>query len=235
MSVTADTVRYTADAHYPTADGFVPANVISAELVEPAGVSSGTHVTADSVRYTADATYPTADGLVPGNSIPAEAVDATVIAVGAAVLVEAADAADVLDATVEPASAVGGGGLAPLRPYPVEGIGLGILPQLEGEAHGVVIAAGTGVGTLPGPVGEAAGTVGVVGRSAARLVVRAAAIGTRGQAGAAAAVLKSLSVASAGAVGSRGSGSGTIVKLEAAASGRHDDDEAAMMTFLLAA
>ena len=30
MSVTADTTRYTADAHYPTADGFVPGAVIAA-------------------------------------------------------------------------------------------------------------------------------------------------------------------------------------------------------------
>jgi hypothetical protein len=212
MSVTADTVRYTADATYPTADGFVPANVIPAEVVEPAGASSGTHVTADSTAYTADGRWPTADGLVPGNSIPAELVDALVIAVGAAVLVEAAAAEDVLDATVEAAAVpVSGGGFAPRpRPFPVYGIGFGILPELRGEAHGVV--------------------------SAARLVaVRAAAIGASGQAGAATAVLKGLAVASAGVVGTRGSGSGTIMKFEGAARGRHDDDEAAVMAFLLAA
>jgi hypothetical protein len=67
------------------------------------------------------------------------------------------------------------------------------------------------------------------------LVVCAAAIGTRGQAGNAAAVLKGLSVASRGTVGTHGLGSGTIMKFEAAAVGRHDDDEAAMMAFLLAA
>jgi len=48
-------------------------------------------------------------------------------------------------------------------------------------------------------------------------------------------VLKSLSVASVGIVGARGSGSGVIMKFTGAASGRHDDDEAAVMTFLLAA
>jgi hypothetical protein len=237
MSVTADTVRYTADAHYPTADGFVPANIILAEVVEPAGASSGTHVTADSVLFTADSHYPTADGLVPGNSIPAEVVDAIVIAADAAVMVEAAAAADVLDATVEAAEApvYGGARHYPPKPFPVIGVGFGILPALEGEAHGVVTLVGVGIGTLPGLTGEAAGTAGVAGRSAAQLVLRAAAVGTRGQAGNAAAVLEGLSVASAGVVGSRGSGSGTVMKFRAAASGRHDDDEAAIVAWLLAA
>jgi hypothetical protein len=36
-------------------------------------------------------------------------------------------------------------------------------------------------------------------------------------------------------VGTRGSGSGMIMKFEGAASGRHDDDEAAVMAILLAA
>ena len=47
-------------------------------------------------------------------------------------------------------------------------------------------------GTLPGLVGEAAGSVGVAGRSAARLAIKAAAVGDRGQVGAAVAVLKCL-------------------------------------------
>lgn len=204
MTVTTDTTKYTADSHYPTADGFVPA-AIATVIIEAADA--------------------------------ADVLDASVIAVGVSVLVEAADAADFFDAEVIAAEVpLGGGGYyPPLRPFPVEGVGFGILPELEGEAHGVVTLVGAGVGIVPSLVGEAAGSAGVAGRSAAQLVVRAAAIGTRGQAGAAVAVLKGLSVASAGVVGTRGSGSGTVVKLEGAANGRHDDDEAAMMAFLLAA
>jgi hypothetical protein len=211
VSVTVDSTAYTADATWPSADGFIPAHIVFAEISEPVGG----HVTADTTAYTVDASYPTADGgVLPG-------------------------ASDVLDATViagEIEIPIGGGGYyPPLRPYPVIGVGYGVLPELEGEAHGVVIVVGVGVGTLPGLTGAAAGTVGVAGRSAARLDIRAAAIGTRGQVGAAVAVFRGLSVASSGVVGTRGSGSGVIMKFEATASGRHDDDEAAVMAFLLAA
>lgn len=207
-------------------------SVFTVDLYEPIDAV----VTADSTAYTADnSTWPTADGGILVGAL--DAADAAVIAAGASVLVEAADAADFLDAEIIAAEIpLGGGGYyPPLRPFPVVGRGFGILPELEGEAHGVVVVVGTGVGALPSLVGEAAGTAGVAGRSAAQLVVRAAAIGTRGQAGAAVAVLKGLSVASAGVVGTRGSGSGMIMKFEAAANGRHDDDEAAVMAFLLAA
>jgi hypothetical protein len=233
MTVTVDSTAYTADATWPSADGFIPAHVVFADLSEPVGG----HVTADTTAYTADnATWPTADGGILGGA--EDVLDALVIASDTAILAEAAAAADVLDAIVVAAEVpLGGGGYAPRlpRPYPVVGRGLGILPELEGEAHGVVIVAGEAVGSLPGLVGEAAGTAGVAGRSEAQLLVRAAAIGTRGQVGAADAVLKGLSIESAGAVGARGSGSGMIMKFEATASGRHDDAAAAMITFLLAA
>ena len=201
---------------------------IDAELFEP--IRPGP--TADSTFYTADnATWPTADGGILEGAT--DVLDASVIAAGAAIMVEAASAADVLDATVIAVSVPGGGYYPPPRPFPVEGIGYGILPELEGEARGVVIVVGVGVGALPGLVGAAAGTVGVAGRSAARLVVGAAAIGDRGQAGAAAAVLKGLSIASAGVVGTHGAGAG-IVELKGAAVGQHDDDEA-IVAWLLAA
>jgi hypothetical protein len=212
MTVTVDSTAYTADGTWPSADGFIPANIVFADLSEPVGG----HVTADTTAYTADDTiWPTADGgVLPG-------------------------ASDVLDATViagEIEIPIGGGGYyPPLRPFPVVGVGFGILPEIRGEAFGAVVVAGVGVGTLPSLVGEAAGTAGVAGRSAARLVVRAAAIGTRGQVGAAVAVLNGLSIESAGVVGTRGLGSGVIMKFKATAIGRHDDDEAAVMAFLLAA
>jgi hypothetical protein len=70
---------------------------------------------------------------------------------------------------------------------------------------------------------------------AQRNFIRAAAIGACGQAGDAAAVLKALSVAGHGAIGTRGAGEGMIVKFNGTATGRHDDDEAAVIAFLLAA
>jgi hypothetical protein len=222
--VTADTVAYTADnATWPTADGgllegatdqayaAVNANVLFADLYEPVG----TVVTADTISYSADnAIWPTADG-----GILEGARDFT--------------DAEIITAIVE--IPVGGAHYLKRRPLPVIGTGFGILPQLEGEAFGTVIVSGTGVGTLAELEGEAAGSAGVIGRSAAQLVVRAAAVGTSGQVGVATAVLKDLSIAGGGAVGVRGSGSGAIVKLKGAGIGQHDDDEAVVMTFLLAA
>jgi len=137
---------------------------------------------------------------------------------------------------VAPPIFVGGGHFRPQprRPLPVEGVGYGILPEFEGEAHGLVVVAGTGVAFLPRVGGGGAGTVDVAGRSAAWLAVKVAAIGARGQAGAGDALLEGLSVAGEGVAGARGSGSGAIL-LKGAATGQHDDDEAAIMALLLAA
>jgi hypothetical protein len=160
------------------------------------------------------------------------------VTVGTGVLVAGAatiSGAGEVTGEVAPPIFVGGGGIyRPQRPFPVEGVGYAILPQIEGEAHGFVVAVGAGVAAIPRITGAAGGTAGVDGRSAARLTVKAAAVGERGQAGAAHAVLKGLSVTSAGVSGARGVGSGAIV-LKGAATGRHDDDEAAIMALLLAA
>lgn len=131
---------------------------------------------------------------------------------------ETADTAEVTGAVageVAPPVFVGGGyWRQPQRwPVAVEGVGYGILPQLEGEAHGLVVAVGAGVATPPGLAGIAVATVGIAGRSAARLALKAAARGDRGHAGA---------------------GAG-VITLKGAAVGRHDDDEAAMIALLLAA
>jgi hypothetical protein len=130
---------------------------------------------------------------------------------------EAADTAEVVgDVTgeVAPPVSVGGGYWRPYRqPVAVEGVGYAILPQLEGEAHGLVGTDADGVATLSDVVGAAVATAGVAGRSEARLAIRAAVIGDCGPAG---------------------SGSG-VVTLKGAAIGRHDDDEAAMIALLLAA
>lgn len=119
MSVTVDSTAYTADATWPSADGFIPLNVVLADIVEPVGG----HVTADATAYTSDASYPTADGgVLPG-------------------------AADVLDALRIPAIAYGGSYYP--RPLRVVGVGYGVLPELVGEAHGTVYIAGEAAATLP--------------------------------------------------------------------------------------
>jgi len=142
---------------------------------------------------------------------------------------------EVAGGEVAPPIFVGGGGIhrPQLRPEPVEGVGYGILPQLEGEAHGVVLVAGAGA-ALPRISGVGTGAVGVAGRSAVRLTaIKAIAIGVRGQVGTGAGVLKGLSVVAAGGAGLRGLGSATI-RIKGAAIGRHDDDEAAILALLAA-
>ena len=56
-----------------------------------------------------------------------------------------------------------------------------------------------------------------------------------GAAGRSAAQLVAIKATALGVAGARGKGSGMIVKFEGAAIGRHDDDEAAIMAWLLAA
>jgi hypothetical protein len=118
-----------------------------------------------------------------------------------------------------------GGYREPLRPALVEGVGYGVLPELEGEAHGDVLAASTGAATLR-LAGVAAGAAGATGRGLTRLRVRAVAHGVRGSTGAAAAVVLGPGADGSGAIGARGKSSGVIGNLKGEASGRHDDDEA---------
>jgi hypothetical protein len=194
-------------------------------------------VTADTTAYAADNTiWPTVDGgLLEGAT---DQLDAILVAISEALIAESANAVDILDAeiiSVPVVVGVGGGRRPELRPLPVEGVGFGVLPQLEGEAFGAVIVDGAGVGRFAELEGEATGAIGVAGNSAAQLSIRAAAIGNSGQAGAALAIFKSLSIASDGAIGTHGSGLGMMPRIDGAGIGQHDDDEAAMVTFLLAA
>ena len=111
--------------------------IITAELFEPVSPV----VTADSTAYTADnTTWPTADGGLLTGAV--DTLDG--IAGILADVVEAANAADVLDAEVIAAHVpvAGGAYYPPRRPSPVIGYGYGVLPQLEGEGHGVVGRAG---------------------------------------------------------------------------------------------
>jgi hypothetical protein len=231
MTVTADSTLWTADTHCVTADGRIVC--IDAEVVEPVNGS----VTADSSAYSADNTiWPTADGGAAGAT---DRIDAVVAVVGTVIVLEAANALDQLDAAVQPAVIgviIGGGYRRPLQPETVEGYGYAILPPLVGEAHGVVIAASNGAAVLRHVSGDAAGAAGVAGRSAARLALKAAASGERGQAGAAVAVFKGFSADGSGNAVVRGKGFGVIGNIAGAAIGQQDDDEAAaIVAWLLAA
>ena len=150
MSVTADSTLWTADTICITADGRVIC--IDAVVAEPVG---GQGPTADTTLYTADSIVLTADGGAVAGAI--DTLDAAVEVIGGAIIpvdvVEAAAALDQLDADVFPEIvAVPGGAHYPRRRLlPVIGVGYGILPQLWGEAHGVVGVVGAGVGTTSRP------------------------------------------------------------------------------------
>src|SRR5262245_15640231 len=115
--------------------------IYDVELLEPCRP-----LTVDTTAITADATSPTADTI--SYSVD-DSFDGITGILG--VLVEPADAADVLDAEIIAAElpVTGGGWVRPPRPFPVEGYGFGVLPELEGEAHGVVAVVGAGLGELP--------------------------------------------------------------------------------------
>jgi hypothetical protein len=114
-----------------------------------------------------------------------------------------------------PAVGTGGGGhWEQPRPYPVEGTGFGILPRIEGHATGYV-----------GAIGKSRG---------ATFAIKAAAIGQRGHAGLAEATIDGIAAKGSGCTVAGGKGFG-MMKFEGAAVGRHVDDEAAAVLFMLAA
>src|SRR5580765_1633679 len=192
------------------------------QVIQPPSISSGGVLGFGPVSAAPVSAVPT---------VPPPAVLPIVVSV-----VEAASAADITDAAVQPVLVVilpGGGRREQLRPDLVEGAGYGVLPELKGEAHGVVVAVSTGAAVLRSLAGEAAGAAGAGGQGNAPLTVKAVATGARGAKGAAAAVL-GLEVAGAGAAGVCGNGSGVIGALEAVAAGRQDDDEAAVVWLLAA-
>jgi hypothetical protein len=243
MIWTADTVCITADGRVICIPAIVAEAASGLDSFDATAVAGGAVISAD-VAEAADASDTSdaigvfaADAIEPANALDgfdavtdvAAAVDEAAgalddldaVAVPAGVVLadvaEAANGLDQLDADVvyaEVPIAAAGGRAQPRRPLPVYGVGYGVLPELWGEAHG---------------------TVGVVGKSAAQLPVHANAVGACGQAGNAAVMLKGLAVAGKGAIGTRGTGSGMIVKFSGTATGQQDDDEAAVIAFLLAA
>jgi hypothetical protein len=188
---------------------------------------------ADATAPTVDATAITVDALNVGD---VAAFTGTVGVGGITGVLAATEGADTAAFTGQVAElpVYGGGGLPWVPPLePIEGVGYGILPELAGEAHGVVLAAGIGGAMLRNLAGEAAGAVGARGHSEGQLRVQAAASGARMAKGAAAAGLD-LGVAGSGAVVARGNGLAVIGNFEIIATGRQDDDEAAIVWLLAA-
>jgi len=211
--------------------------IFDVNLYEPSGW------TADTIIVTADSNYWTADGgpLVAASESNDAAINANIISADiyepvasvwtADSTVVTADsnywtadggplegARDIADAQVIPAIVeIPGGVYYPRRrPRLVTGYGYGVLPELEGDAIGTVGAIGRALASFPKISSTAAGVIGAV----------ATASGT----------FKSLSITSKGVVGARAEAVARIsLQLDGAAIGRHDDDEAAVMTFLLLA
>jgi hypothetical protein len=124
---------------------------------------------------------------------------------------------------------VGGGGYHPLeRPLPVEGSGYGILPRLEGEAHGVVVGVRVATPVRIEPCPASAGI------GAAGLSIKAAAAGNHGRIGSGIVMLRAGAVGS-GVIGTHGRGSAMVANLMGTGCGQHDDDEAAAVAWMLAA
>jgi len=148
---------------------------------------------------------------------------------------EAQDTAAFAGIVPVPVTITVGGGYYPWRLLPVEGAGYGILPRLEGEAHGVVVTANEAAAVLRGLAGDAVGSVGTAGSSAALLALKAAASGEHGARGATDAMLDCPTGTGLGTAVACGRGSGLIANLKADAVGLAGDDEAAAIVWMLAA
>ena len=202
-------------------------------------------ITADSLTPTVDNLAPTADGgsLIPASDAVYGAVNAHILFADIVEPIETPVTADTTLYTADNAiwPTADGGILAGAR----EVIDADIIPAvIEVPAGGVApyrplrkpfLIVGYGYGVLPALDGEAIGTIGIAGRSLGSIAkLSSIAAGVHGAAGAATASLD-LSMISKGAIGVRGSAKDSLLKLNASAVGRYDDDEAALMTFLIAA
>jgi hypothetical protein len=120
------------------------------------------------------------------------------------------------------------------RPFPVVGYGYGVI-ELDGEAFGIVVSVD---GKAHGAIGLAIAGQGIVplfGNLAGEIRAAGLAMGARGLIGSAGGHLQSLSVMCKGAALVSGRGDGELTALKANVIGTHDDDEAAVITILLAA
>lgn len=189
---------------------------------------------ADATAPTVDTTGITADALNEGDVASfVGSAGPTADIVGVLAATEAGDTAAFTGQVAEMPVFGGGPWVPPLEP--IEGYGFVVLPRIEGEAHGVIIAAGIGAAMLRNPAGEAAGAVGARGHSEGQLRVQAVASGARMAKGAAVAGLD-LGAGGSGVIVARGAaGAAVIGNVEAAATGRQVDDDAAAIAWLLAA
>ena len=208
--VGADSTVYTADnSTWPTADG--GAFRVSAESVDANVIPASAVLEVVAAADWLDARIVSNNAIVE-TVLAADFLDAQ--AIGENAVIENTVASDWLDAQVISVSVPiePGGYYPPRKPLPIEGIGYGVLPDLVGDAHGVVIAAGIGSATSGTIAGEAAATVGIAGQATAQLALGAA--------------------ASAGAR-TTGRGCGALV-IRAESRGQNNDD-AAVLALLLAA
>jgi hypothetical protein len=144
---------------------------------------------------------------------PSAAPAADVVSISAAVIELTGQEIAAIDQVVEVTA--GGGRVELPRLRPIVGVGFGVLPEIEGDARGVVIVAGDGKGTLAQVGGAASGVVGTAGRGAGQL--------------------QSADAVALGVGAIHGSGFGTVMELKAIAIGQVDDSEGAAMIVLLAA
>ena len=158
-----------------------------------------------------ETSVPLSDAVIHDNLVTF--IGAGIAITGTLAASEAADIAAFAGAIEAPPVLVGGGGYRALwRPPVIIGVGVGVLPELVGEAHGIVTAAGTAAAALQ-LAGAADGTISVGGLGAALLQI---------------------DVTARGDVVALGVGAGSI-GFTGRAIGRADDDEAAVLAWLLAA
>jgi hypothetical protein len=232
---TVDATAPTVDASTPTVDALNKGDVASFVGAVAATVWTGVLAATESADIGSfAATVVTLGSLAATEGADVFAATGTVASAGEIIgSLEAGEGGDTAAfAGVVPVPVVvvvgGGGYYPPERPLPVEGSGYGILPRLEGEAHGVVVGARAAMPVRIAPCPESAGI------GAARLSIKAVATGNHGRIGAGIVLLRAGATGS-GVVGTHGKGSGMIVNLVGTGSGQHDDDEAAAIAWMLAA
>jgi hypothetical protein len=235
---TVDAAAPTVDASTPTVDALNEGDVASFVGAVTATAWTGTLAAVEAADIASfAATVVTLGTLAATEGADVFAATGTVASAGEIVgSLEAGEGGDTAAfAGVVPVPVVvvigGGGYYPPERPLPVEGTGYGMLPRLEGEAHGVVVGARAATPVRVEPWEVATVSAGI---AAARLSIKAVATGNHGRIGAAIVMLRADAVGS-GVIGTHGKGSAMVANLMGIGSGQHDDDEAATVAWMLAA
>jgi hypothetical protein len=235
---TVDATAPTVDASTPTVDALNEGDVASFVGAVAATAWTGVLAATESADIGSfAATVVTLGSLAATEGADVFAATGTVASAGEIIgSIEAGEGGDTAAfAGVVPVPVVvvvgGGGYYPPERPLLVEGTGYGILPRLEGEAHGVVVGARAATPVRIEPRAVATESAGI---GAARLSIKAVATGNHGRIGAGIVMLRAGAVGS-GVIGTHGKGSAMVANLMGTGSGQHDDDEAAAIAWMLAA